>query len=300
MAGVGPNLRAFADFVNTRLGPALELLYATKVKPAMDNTGKAIQGMWLFKVMPSLKSWNDAMTNIGPVITALYHARVKPAFENMTRSISGFWKGASQVFGWFQDRVGNTLPEAIMKGVGRMADAFGALKQKFAAPINWVIDNVFNRGLIPVFNKISGAVGGPQIGGVARVATSSAQPKGNSRGTGGHLTAGRRAQGGPVRAGQPYVVGELGKELVFPDRDGYVATARETEKILRANKDLTPEQSQIAAGRRPSKLWSPWVAASARPWLAVLHGSRVSSLRGHAGSLTPSWARSPGRWHASD
>ncbi|MDF2968359.1 MAG: hypothetical protein K0Q93_2137 [Nocardioidaceae bacterium] len=41
-----------------------------------------------------------------------------------------------------------------------------------------------------------------------------------------------RARGGPVEAGQPYVVGEQGPELIFPVEDGFVATASETRQIM--------------------------------------------------------------------
>lgn len=40
------------------------------------------------------------------------------------------------------------------------------------------------------------------------------------------------ASGGPMQAGQPYLVGEQGPELVFPDRDGWVATAAETDRVM--------------------------------------------------------------------
>lgn len=41
-----------------------------------------------------------------------------------------------------------------------------------------------------------------------------------------------KAEGGPVQAGQPYIVGEEGPELIFPDRDGWVATASETDRLM--------------------------------------------------------------------
>jgi hypothetical protein len=43
-----------------------------------------------------------------------------------------------------------------------------------------------------------------------------------------------RRKGGPVAAGQPYLVGEAGPELIYPSRSGYVATARETAAIMKA------------------------------------------------------------------
>ena len=41
-----------------------------------------------------------------------------------------------------------------------------------------------------------------------------------------------RASGGPVVAGRPYIVGERGPELIFPNRSGYVATAGQTAALL--------------------------------------------------------------------
>ena len=47
------------------------------------------------------------------------------------------------------------------------------------------------------------------------------------------FTPAGRAAGGPVSAGMPYMVGEKGPELIFPSRGGFVATARETARLLR-------------------------------------------------------------------
>jgi hypothetical protein len=42
----------------------------------------------------------------------------------------------------------------------------------------------------------------------------------------------KRAKGGPVRAGEPYIVGEEGPELVVPSQSGTVLTAGETRAAL--------------------------------------------------------------------
>lgn len=46
------------------------------------------------------------------------------------------------------------------------------------------------------------------------------------------VRAGFRAKGGPVAAGQPYVVGEEGPELIFPEHNGMVMTASETAALM--------------------------------------------------------------------
>ncbi|MEO1208298.1 MAG: hypothetical protein AAFX78_02030 [Cyanobacteria bacterium J06638_20] len=53
------------------------------------------------------------------------------------------------------------------------------------------------------------------------------------RSNSGSTTPEARRMGGPVVAGQPYIVGETGQELFTPYTDGHVWTARETAAILR-------------------------------------------------------------------
>lgn len=43
---------------------------------------------------------------------------------------------------------------------------------------------------------------------------------------------GTKAEGGPVRAGKPYLVGERGPEVIIPQRHGYVLTAPQTRAAL--------------------------------------------------------------------
>lgn len=51
---------------------------------------------------------------------------------------------------------------------------------------------------------------------------------------------GQRAEGGPVRKGQPYLVGEKGPELVTPERDGYVHTSSATSAMLSRRPNAAP------------------------------------------------------------
>lgn len=56
---------------------------------------------------------------------------------------------------------------------------------------------------------------------------------GTSAGTDGNGTYDPyKADGGPVRAGRPYIVGERGPELIVPRADGHVLTAEETHPLL--------------------------------------------------------------------
>lgn len=69
-----------------------------------------------------------------------------------------------------------------------------------------------------------GGLTGGDVGGLGMV--------GGGGQVGGGLLGGFRADGGPVDAGRPYVVGERGPELVVPRKDAVVIPAHQTAEIL--------------------------------------------------------------------
>ena len=67
---------------------------------------------------------------------------------------------------------------------------------------------------------------------------------------GADIRAGRRASGGPVRGGSPYLVGERGPELVVPRQSGMVVTASGTQRMMGGGttgggRQMTTPEAQI-------------------------------------------------------
>jgi SLT domain-containing protein len=60
------------------------------------------------------------------------------------------------------------------------------------------------------------------------------------------LEAQARALGGPVKKGQPYLVGERGPELIMPSQDGMVMTANKTNQLLSAGMEGEVASSSAA------------------------------------------------------
>ena len=92
-----------------------------------------------------------------------------------------------------------------------------------------------------------------------------------------------RAEGGPISAGVPYVVGEQGPELILPESDGYVLNASKTAAlagargsalaaaggqtvIIHAPIDARGALDEVAVGKRVEKaLTAAWRAQNRRP-----------------------------------
>lgn len=256
------------------------------LKPVIDAIGGAITALWLIHVQPKFTWIGNLFGGMVNGIRDFWNGVLKPVFDHIGAVISDLWnKYASPIFRWIGDAWGgmvngikdlwngvlqpvldafrlfmvNRVVSDFERAVNFIGSAWGKIRKMFADPINWVITTVWNNGIVKMINDVAKTIGSSNTltpMSIIALGDSNAK-KGNSNGTGGHLTQGRRARGGPVEAGKPYIVGEFGKEMIFPDRSGYVATASQTEKILKAGKDLTPEQSQIAAGPSPRHAMAP-------------------------------------------
>lgn len=144
--------------------------------------------------------WNSI---IAPIIRFILNG-----FANMTDGIAGFLRALSNIpgFGWAKTAADK------MDGAARKA-------REMARGIKDIpSDTQINLTLV-VKGRIDAA---------ARTAMGlMAAPMSKQRA----IMSGR-ASGGPVKAGQPYLVGEEGPEIIMPNRDGMVMTASETAAML--------------------------------------------------------------------
>ena len=254
---IKPVFNALVGFVQNVIAPAFTWLWENVVRPVFDWVGKKIRDVWRGMIEPVFTLMRDILVKVvGPAISDWWTGTVRPVFKAVGDWISSTWKKHIQpILAAFGDYFETHLAPKIRAGVEVIGRIWSGVKKLFADPINWVITNVWNNGIIKAFNSVADAVGSKaKLGRIGIIGTGDSTKRGNSKGVGGVTTVGMRAKGGPVRAGQPYIVGEEGPELIFPDRNGFVATAKQTAGLQR---DLTPEQSQIAAGRRPSEALVP-------------------------------------------
>lgn len=257
---IQPTFTALVGFIRDVIVPAITWLWENVVQPVFGWIGDRIKGVWEGVIQPVFQLMHDILHNVvGPAVKWFYENVVRPVFGWIGDRISEVWHGVIkpvlEAFGRF---IEEEVAPRIETGVAIIGRVWDRMKRLFAEPINWVINTVWNNGLKKAFDGVAEAVGSKaRLGRVGLIPLGDSSSKGNSRGTGGVTTVGRRASGGNVHEGKPYLVGELGPELIFPHKDGYVATARETSKMLAQGKDLSPELSKKAAGSHPGQALAP-------------------------------------------
>lgn len=171
------------------IGDAAMWLWNTMLKPAFDNamtTFRALGavGKWLWvNVLSPVFGW------IGDKAKWLWNSAIKPAFASFRTGFQqladkGQWlwqKVLSPVFGWIADK-GKWLWDKALKpafdnmrkGVALIGDSFNTAKDAIKKawdkvegiakkPVRFIIENVYNGGIVPVWNRVAGAFGAPKL-----------------------------------------------------------------------------------------------------------------------------------------
>lgn len=171
------------------IGDAAMWLWNSMLKPAFANamtTFRALGavGKWLWQnVLSPVFGW------IGDKAMWLWNNGIKPAFNNFRTGIQqladkGNWlweKVLRPVFGWIADK-GKWLWDKALKpafdnmrkGVALIGDSFNTAKDAIKKawdkvegiakkPVRFIIENVYNAGIVPVWNRVAGAFGAPKL-----------------------------------------------------------------------------------------------------------------------------------------
>ncbi|MFJ5156310.1 phage tail tape measure protein [Streptomyces sp. NPDC088353] len=147
------------------LGKAFKWLYDNAVKPVFNGIKQAI-GLWWSGVKLYFQAVRDYVIGpLGSVFKWLYDSVIKPVWDKIKSAISTAWNSAIK-----------PAFDALKTAVGKIADAFGTAKDGIAKawdkirdaakkPINWIIRVVWNQGIVPTWEKITGWIPGvPKLG----------------------------------------------------------------------------------------------------------------------------------------
>lgn len=175
-------------------------------------------------------------------------------FTDKVNTIVTIWDGLKTAFKAVWDWIDQNVFQNFMRGldivvgyvrggIGMIGDLWDGLKSLFMAPINWVIREVWNGGIVRVFNAVADII--PGVSRMSEQREIGAPRSGAGRSRGGRTQLEARAMGGPVRAGQPYLVGEEGPEIIWPDRAGFVSTAAQSRQVQSAWSQANPPHGGV-------------------------------------------------------
>ena len=146
------------------LGTVATWLYQVVIKPVFSSISAAIKAAWSQGIKPVFTALKGAIESVlAPVFRWLRDKVVKPVWTGIRDAIGSVWRnGIKPVF------------ETLKTAVGKVADGFRTAKDAIKtawdkvkgiakAPVKFVIDTVYNGGIVRVWNKVADAFGAPTL-----------------------------------------------------------------------------------------------------------------------------------------
>ncbi|MFH9574176.1 hypothetical protein ACH4MG_27010 [Streptomyces sp. NPDC017454] len=145
------------------IGDKAKWLYRNAIKPAWDGIQAAAKFMWEVVLKPLFKAFWDGLKTLGGWAKWLYREAIKPAWDGIVAAGKWAWeKGIKPVFdGW--KKIIKGLGGVFEDAVGAIKTAWDKIKDVARKPVQFVVDTVYNKGIVGVWNKVAGAFGAPKL-----------------------------------------------------------------------------------------------------------------------------------------
>ncbi|MFC8273742.1 hypothetical protein ACFUJR_14715 [Streptomyces sp. NPDC057271] len=130
--------------VFTFIGDKAKWLWSNAVKPALDSFKKGLEdagnkGQWVWEHL-----LRPVFSFIGDKAKWLWDKALKPAFDNIKKGVQA---------------VGESFDDAK----GFIEKAWNKVQDIAKKPVRFIIDKIYNAGIVPTWNKIADAFGAPKI-----------------------------------------------------------------------------------------------------------------------------------------
>ncbi|MFJ3084986.1 phage tail tape measure protein [Streptomyces sp. NPDC086838] len=144
-------------------GAAASWLWSSVIKPVFGWIGDLAVWLWNQRIKPSWELLKIGVGLVGAKIKDLWTSYVKPALQSIADKAKWLWdKGLKPAF------------DLGKKGAAAFGDAFKAAKKVIGeqwdklkdiakTPIKFIIDHVYNGGIVPTWNAVAGAFGAPKL-----------------------------------------------------------------------------------------------------------------------------------------
>ncbi|WP_217235473.1 hypothetical protein [Streptomyces sp. AC555_RSS877] len=162
VSGLVGAIASLVTWVTTHLGPAFRWLNE-KVVQHWKAIREGILWAWERVIRPTFQFLSGGIRNLGGVFRWLRDNAVKPVWDGIRATISGVWKyGIKPVFDTLRAAV-STVAASFDTARKAIKIAWDRLKAITRAPVQFIVDVVYNQGIRGVWNQIAGAFGAKKL-----------------------------------------------------------------------------------------------------------------------------------------
>ncbi|MFD7886899.1 peptidoglycan DD-metalloendopeptidase family protein [Streptomyces albidoflavus] len=145
-------LSTLVAWVADKVGPTFRWLRDKIVIPVWDAIKRAIRAAWNDVVKPVFNSLRDGVSKVGGVFRWLRDKVIKPVWDGIKKTIGTVYReGIKPIFEGLKSAIRKVADsfDTARKGI---AKAWNKIKTATKAPVKWVIDIVYNKGIVKLWN----------------------------------------------------------------------------------------------------------------------------------------------------
>ncbi|MFD5491637.1 hypothetical protein ACFWH4_01515 [Streptomyces sp. NPDC127091] len=145
------------------IGDKAKWLWNQAIKPAWSGIQTGAKWMWEKALRPIFRFIWEGLQTVGGWAKWLWKNAIKPAWDGIVSAGKWAWdKGIKPVFDRFKEII-RSLKGTFNTAVDSIKTAWDKVKDVAKKPVNFIVDTVYNKGIVGVWNKVAGAFGAPKL-----------------------------------------------------------------------------------------------------------------------------------------
>jgi len=143
-------------------------LWNSVISPVFRGIGAVISWVWQTLIRPALSAFNTFLRNVvAPVVRWIYNTVIRPVWTAVGSAIRWVWNTVIRPTFDTLKRAVNSLGGAFRTGVDAIRKQWDKLKDAAKKPVSFVVNTVFNGGIVRIWNAVADLV--PGVGRINRI-----------------------------------------------------------------------------------------------------------------------------------
>jgi phage-related protein/SLT domain-containing protein len=154
VAGLITVVADLVTWLTKNLGPAFQWLNDKVIQPVWKAVSTATKALWDYGIKPPFTAIKDGLVGVGNTVKWFHDKVVKPVWNNVSGTIDGIWKhGIRPAFDSLTAAIGN-VAKAFKDAATAIGKNWSKIKDATKSPINFVLNTVWNNGVVSAWKSI--------------------------------------------------------------------------------------------------------------------------------------------------
>lgn len=147
----------------TSVGDAAVWLWEKAFKLTIGWIVDKVSWMWEKRIKPTFQVVRESLKLTGGKFKDLYNTYIKPVAGWIADKVSWVWKNGIKPSFDATKKAVKQVGKSFDDAKNAIKTAWDKLQDIAKKPIRFIINTVYNKGIVPVWNKIAGAFGAPKL-----------------------------------------------------------------------------------------------------------------------------------------